>query len=287
VTTSLRRSALYLPASNARAIAKARTLACDVVILDLEDAVAPEEKVAARLAAVAAAGEGGFGDRLLVARVNGHDTPWGADDLRAVATAGFDAVLVPKVSSADDIRRYAAALGCRAQLWAMIETCASVFALDTIAATARDTPLSGLVMGTNDLAKEMRVRPDAARTPFLPFLSFAVAAARAAGLIALDGVFNELDDPDCLAAACAQSVAFGFDGRTLIHPAQIAACNAAFTPTAAELAQAHAIIDAFGAPANANKGAVRVNSAMVERLHLAQARRTVATAETCAAHDAR
>lgn len=287
MTTSLRRSALYLPASNARALVKARALACDVVILDLEDAVAPEEKDAARRAAVTAAREGGFGDRLLVVRVNGRDTPWGADDLRAVAPAGFDAVLVPKVSSADDVRHYAAALGTSTQLWAMIETCASVFALDAIAATARDTPLAALVMGTNDLAKEMRARLDAARTPFLPFLSLAVAAARKEGLVALDGVFNGLDDPEGLTVACAQSVAFGFDGRTLIHPGQIAACNAAFTPTDAEVAQARAIVAAFDDPANTGKGAVRVNGAMAERLHLAEAHRTVAMAEACAARDTR
>ncbi len=280
--TDLRRSALYLPASNARAIAKARTLACDVVILDLEDAVAPEEKVAARAAAVAAAREGGFGERTLVARANGLDTEWGEADLVALAGAGFAAILVPKVTSPGDVARYAARVG-DAALWIMIETCGSLFALEPIAAMTASTPLTTMVLGTNDLAKEMRARPGTDRAPFLPFLSFAVAAARAHGLAVIDGVYNAIDDAEGFAAACAQSVAYGCDGRTLIHPGQIAACNAAFSPDADALRQAEAIVAAFAAPENAAKGALRVGGAMVERLHLDEARRIIAFAEACAA----
>jgi len=280
--TDLRRSALYLPASNPRAIAKARTLDCDVVILDLEDAVAPDEKARARDAAVAAAREGGFGGRLLVARANGLDTRWGEADLAALAGAGFAAILVPKVASADDVARYAARVG-DAELWIMIETCGSLFALEPIAAMATSTRLTTMVLGTNDLAKEMRVRPGPDRAPFLPFLSFAVAAARLHGLAVLDGVYNAIDDAEGFASACAQSVDYGCDGRTLIHPSQIAACNAAFSPDADALRRAQAIVAAFAAPENAGKGALRVDGAMAERLHLDEARRTIAFAEACAA----
>jgi len=282
--TDLRRSALYLPASNPRAVAKARTLPCDVVILDLEDAVAPEEKARARDAAVAAAREGGYGERLLVARANGIDTEWGEADLAALAGAGFDAILVPKIASAADVARYAAHIG-DAELWIMIETCGSLFALEPIAAMAASTRLTTMVLGTNDLAKEMRARPGRDRAPFLPFLSFAVAAARLHGLSVLDGVYNAIDDAEGFAAACAQSVDYGCDGRTLIHPGQIAACNAAFSPDEAAVRRAQAIVAAFAAPDNAGKGALRVDGAMAERLHLDEARRTIAMAEACAARD--
>jgi len=281
--TDLRRSALYLPASNARAIAKARTLPCDVVILDLEDAVAPEEKGRARDAAVAAAREGGFGERLLVARANGLDTEWGEADLAALAGAGFGAILVPKIASAADVGRYAERAG-DTELWIMIETCGSLFGLEPIAAMAASTRLTTMVLGTNDLAKEMRARFGAGRAPFLPFLSFAVAAARLHGLAVLDGVYNAIDDPEGFAAACAQSVDYGCDGRTLIHPSQIAACNAAFSPDETAVHRAEAIVAAFEAPENAGKGALRVDGAMAERLHLEEARRTIALAKACA-HD--
>ena len=280
------RSALYLPASNPRAIAKARALPCDVVILDLEDAVAPDEKVDARAAAVAAAEEGAFGDRLLVVRVNGRDTPWGEQDLAAIAAAPIDAVLVPKVDGPDDVHRYAADLRQGVALWAMVETCRSVFALDALAAAAADTPLSAFVLGTNDLAKEMGARPTATRAPFLPFLSFAVAAARAHGLAVLDGVWNAIDDTDGFANACAQSVEFGCDGRTLIHPSQIAACNRAFTPAPDEVARAAAIVEAFALPENEGKGALRVGGAMAELLHLTQAQALLVRARACEQRDA-
>ena len=281
-----RRSALYLPASNARAIAKARTLPADVIVLDLEDAVAPDAKDEARAAAVAAVREGGFGNREVAIRANAIDTPWGMADLAAIAESGADAVLVPKVGSADDIQRYHQALESaprELQLWAMIETCAAMPRLDAIAAMAHATRLSLFILGVNDLAKEMRARLTPDRTPFLPFLSLAVAAARAHGLAILDGVCNEFRDLAVVAAEAEQGLLFGFDGKTLIHPDQIAPCNAVFSPHPDDLARAQAIITAFGLPENAGRGAIRVDGAMVELLHLDQARRLVTLAEQIAA----
>jgi len=280
-----RRSALYLPASNAKAIAKARTLPADIVILDLEDAVAPEAKAEARAAALAAAAEGGFGRRELAIRANGIDTPWGAADLAAIATSGVDAVLVPKVSSPADIERYQAALAAAPatlQLWAMIETCACLPQLDAIAAMAKSTRLSLFVMGTNDLAKEMRAQLTPERTPFLPFLSMTVAAARAHGVAVLDGVCNEFRDLDVFRAEAEQGLLFGFDGKSLIHPAQIEPCNDVFSPSEDELHWAGAVIAAFTLPENAGKGAIQVEGKMAELLHLEQAQRLVAVAEQIA-----
>lgn len=281
-----RRSALYLPASNARAIEKARSLAADVVILDLEDSVAPEAKVEARGAAVAAVHEGGFGAREVAIRANGLDTEWGAADLAAIATSGADAVLVPKISSAADIAACQAALDAAPpamQLWAMIETCAAVGALNAIAATAASTRLSLWIMGVNDLAKEMRAQLAPERTPFLPALALAVCAARANAITILDGVCNEFRDLDVFRAEAEQGQLFGFDGKSLIHPDQIAPCNAVFSPAETELAQARAVIDAFALPENAGKGVIRVEGKMVELLHLDQAKRLVAIAERIAA----
>jgi citrate lyase subunit beta/citryl-CoA lyase len=281
-----RRSALYLPASNPKAVAKARTLPCDMIILDLEDAVAPEMKAAARAAAVAAVREGGFGSREVAIRANGIDTEWGAADLAAIACSGVDAVLVPKVSSPQDIDRYHASLRdapAGLQLWAMIETCASVFQLDAIAARAADTRLSLWILGTNDLAKEMRARLTPERTPFLPFLSMAVAAARAHGLTILDGVCNEFRDMAVFRAEAEQGLLFGFDGKSLIHPDQIAPTNEIFSPSASELAWAAAVIAAFALPENTNKGAIRVEGKMTELLHLEQAQRLLAVAARIAA----
>lgn len=281
-----RRSALYLPASNPKALAKARTLPADVVILDLEDAVAPEHKGEARAQAVAAVAEGGFGRRELVIRANGLSTEWGADDLAAAAGAGPDAVLVPKVSSPAEVRAYDAALAAapaHTRLWIMIETCACLPVLHDLAACAADTRLAGFVLGTNDLAKEMRARPGPERTPFLPILTMAVAAARAHGLVVLDGVCNEFRDLDRFTAEAAQGLEFGFDGKTLIHPDQIAPCNAVFSPDAGEIAWAEAVEAAFALPENAGKGAIKVDGKMVELLHLDQARRVLAVAAAIAA----
>lgn len=283
-----RRSALFLPADNARAIAKARDLAADVIVFDLEDAVAPERKLAARAAAVEAVRAGGFGAREIVIRANGIETEWGADDLAAIAGSGADAALVPKVSSAADIGRYAAPLVAAPrslQLWAMIETCAAIGRLDAIAAAATGSRLSAWMIGTNDLAKEMRARLAPDRTAFLPLLSLAVCAARAQGLVILDGVCNEFRDLDALRAQAEQGRALGFDGKSVIHPAQIEPCNAVFSPSAQEIARAQAVIEAFAQPENAGKGAIRVDGGMAERLHLEQAYRLIALAERTAPGD--
>jgi citrate lyase subunit beta/citryl-CoA lyase len=285
MTDRPRRSALYMPASNARAVEKARSLATDVIILDLEDAVAPEAKPAARDQAVAAVRAGGFGRREVVIRCNSLDTPWGAEDLAAAAAAGPDAVLAPKVSSPADIAAYDTALAAapaHTRLWAMIETCAAVLDLKAIAA-ARQGRLAGLAIGLNDLAKEMGGRQTADRAPHLPVLTLAVAAARANGLIALDSVCNALDDPDLLERHCRQGADIGFHGKTLIHPGQLEIANRLFSPDPDEVAWARAVIAAFADPANAGKGALRVDGRLAERLHLGEAERLVAIAEAIAA----
>lgn len=278
-----RRSALYMPAANARAIEKARDLACDVVIMDLEDAVAPDAKALARQQAVDTVKAGGFGRREVVIRVNGLDTPWGAEDLAAASAANPAAILAPKVSSAADVATYDAALSGDTRLWVMIETCASLFALDAIAACAGSSRLEALVIGTNDLAKEMRCRLTVDRAPLAGPLSLSVAAARAHGLTILDGVYNGIEDEDGLARQCAQGAEFGFDGKTLIHPKQIEAANQAFSPAPDEVHWARTIVDAFDLPENASRGVLRVEGRMVERLHLAEAQRLIAVAEAIAA----
>ena len=278
-----RRSALYMPAANARAIEKARDLACDVVILDLEDAVAPDAKDLARQQAVDAVKAGGFGRREVVIRVNGLDTPWGAEDLAAASAAHPAAILAPKVSSAADVAAYDAALSGDTRLWVMIETCAALFALDAIAACVAASRLEALVIGTNDLAKEMRCRLTVDRAPLAGPLSLSVAAARAHGLTILDGVYNGIEDEDGLARQCAQGSEFGFDGKTLIHPKQIEAANQVFSPAPDEVHWARTIVDAFDSPENASKGVLRVEGRMVERLHLAEAQRLIAVAEAIAA----
>jgi citrate lyase subunit beta/citryl-CoA lyase len=281
-----RRSVLYMPADNARALEKARSLPCDAVIIDLEDAVAPENKLAARAQAVAAVRAGGFGGREVVIRVNGRDTPWGAEDLAAAVEAQPDAILVPKVNDAADLSTYNAAISGAPRLWAMIETCASVFQLDAIGRAAGTTRLEAWVIGTNDLAKEMRCRPGAERAPLLPALALAVTAARAHGIAVIDGVFNAIGDAEGLARQCAQGADFGFDGKSLIHPGQIGPANAAFSPTAEEIGWARSVVAAFALPENADKGVVKVDGKMTERLHLAQAQRALAVAEAVARHEA-
>lgn len=280
-----RRSVLFLPASNPKAVARARELAADVIILDLEDAVAPEAKDDARAAAIAAVHEGGWGRRELIIRVNSIDSPWGAADLAAVAAAGPDAVLVPKVSTPDDLLAYNEALAGAppaTRLWAMIETCSVVPELNRLAALKAGTRLAAFVLGTNDLAKDMRAQIKPGRAPFLPILSAAVCAARAHGLVVIDGVCNEFRDASVLTAEAQQGLEFGFDGKALIHPDQVELCNAVFSPSAAELAQARAIVAAFGDPAQAGKGAIRLEGMMIELLHLDQARRVLAIAAAIA-----
>jgi len=276
MTFRLRRSALYLPASNPRAIDKARALPCDVVILDLEDAVGQSDKAAARGLAVAAIRSGGFGPRELVVRCNALDTPWGREDLASLRANPPDAVLVPKIASPDDLAAYAAASGPGLGLWVMIETCSAVLRLDAIAAAA---PVQGLVLGVNDLAREMRCRSGPDRLALQPAMALTVTAARAHGKAVLDGVYNALDDPEGLESECRQAAMFGFDGKTLIHPAQIAPCNRAFSPDADEVAWARAVIEAFALPQNAGVGALRMGGFMVERLHLEAAQRTLSQAD--------
>jgi citrate lyase subunit beta/citryl-CoA lyase len=277
-----RRSALYMPAANARAIEKARELACDVVILDLEDAVAPEAKEIARRQAVEAVKAGGFGRREVVIRINGLDTPWGRDDLAAAAQARPDAILAPKVSSGADVAAYDGGLLGATRLWAMIETCAAIFALSEIAG-ATGARLDALVVGTNDLAKEMRCRLTVERAALAGPLSLAVAAARAHELSILDGVFNGIDDDEGLARQCDQGAEFGFDGKTLIHPRQIEPANRAFSPAPEEIEWSRTIVSAFDSPENAAKGVIRIEGRMVERLHLGEARRLIAVADAIAA----
>ncbi|KQT34772.1 malyl-CoA thiolesterase [Sphingomonas sp. Leaf412] len=271
-----RRSALFLPASNARAIEKARTLAADVVILDLEDAVAPDRKGEARDAAVAAVRAGGFGHRELVVRANAMGAQGADDDLRALKGSGVDAVLLPKVDSAATLRHARAVLGDGPALWAMIETPRAILDLAAIVGAARDTGLAALVAGTNDLAKEIRCRPGVDRAPLIPVLVQIVVAARAAGLVAFDGVSNVLDDEEAVAAECRQGLTLGFDGKTLIHPSQIAPANRVFAPDADAVRWAAAVVASFNHPDAAAKGAIRVEGQMVERLHLEEARRTLA-----------
>lgn len=268
-----RRSALFMPASNARAIDKARGLDCDVVMLDLEDAVAPEAKAVAREQAVAAAG---FGHREFVIRANALDSEWGADDLAAIARSGCDAVLLPKVSDAATLVAARAALGPDKALWAMIETARGVVDLPAIVAVAAETGLAALVVGPNDLARELRLRPGADRAALLPILGRVVLVGRMAGLVVIDGVTNVLDDEARIEAECRQGRDWGFDGKSLIHPAQIAPANRVFAPDAEEVTSAEAIVAAFALPENAGKGAIRVAGRMVELLHLAEAKRTLA-----------
>jgi citrate lyase subunit beta / citryl-CoA lyase len=278
-TARPRRSVIYVPAANRKAVEKARTLSCDAVILDLEDGVAPEVKEVARDRAIDAIRAGGFGTRELIVRINGLDTPWGAADMEAVVGCGSDAVLVPKVNDAADIRRYDAALGSAPQnvrLWAMIETTRCLFRLEEIAAAPTRSRLSVLVMGTNDLANEAQARLTAERVPLQWALGMTVAAARSHDLGVLDGVFNDIEDEAGFRRQCEQGSDFGFDGKTLIHPRQIAACNRAFSPTSEALEWAQSLIDAFNLPENREKGAIRVNGKMVERLHLVQAQRMLA-----------
>ena len=281
-----RRSVLYLPGSNARAIEKARTLPCDVVVLDLEDSVAPEAKIAARALACEAVRLGGFGGRELVIRANGLDTPWGAADLAEAANAGANAVLVPKVSAPADLAAYRKALGPKTPLWAMIETCQAILALEALGRASRAEDVGCWVIGTNDLIMEMRCRPGPDRAPLVSALSLSVMAARAHGLCMIDGVFNDIPDLEGLARECAQGSDLGFDGKSLIHPTHLEVANRIFSPEAEAVAWARTVAQAFDLPENADKGVLKVDGRMVERLHLAEALRLIAVAEAIAAHEA-
>lgn len=284
------RSALYMPGSNARALEKAKTLATDVVIFDLEDAVAPDQKTAARKQVIEAVAKGGFGTRQVVIRINALDTPWGAEDLAAAAAVKPNAVLLPKPNVGADIQRATDVLDrakadSSVKLWAMIETPLSILNIAEIAGTARHagSRLECFVLGTNDLVKETRAELDGNRTAALYWLSAAVTAARAHGLLALDGVFNAFKDLDGLMRECLQGRSLGFDGKTLIHPDQIAFANEAFAPAAGDVVWARKIIAAFDEPAHVGKGVITLEGRMVELLHRDMARRTVAIADAIAA----
>ncbi len=290
MNTRPRRSVLYMPGSNARAIEKAKTLPVDGVILDLEDSVAPDAKETARKQVVDAVKAGGFGKREVFIRVNGVDTPWHADDLAAAAHAAPDAILVPKISNPDMLEMIGRRLldmgtDHKTRVWAMIETPLAIFNILSIAAEAKDSEarLSGFIMGTNDLAKDTRARLVPGRAPMLSWLSTCVAAARIYGIDILDGVYNDIGKADGFEMECRQGVELGFDGKTLIHPNQIAPCNTAFSPSPEEVALARKMIAAFDLPENKSKGVVSIDGRMVERLHADMARRTVAIAEAIAA----
>jgi citrate lyase subunit beta/citryl-CoA lyase len=284
-----RRSVLYMPGSNARAMEKARTLPVDAVILDLEDSVAPEAKVAARKQVVEAVAAGAFGAREVFIRVNGIDTPWHADDLSAAAHAAPSAILMPKISTVDQLERIGQRLldmktDLKTRVWAMIETPTAIFNILLLAAKARDseTRLDGFVMGTNDLAKETRARIVPGRRPMQSWLARCLLAAHAHGLDILDGVYNDIGDAEGFARECAEARDMGFDGKTIIHPSQIETANAVIAPSAEEVAQAKKILAAFNEPENAGKGVIALDGRMVERLHADMARRTVAIAEAIA-----
>lgn len=285
-----RRSVLYMPGANPKALEKARSLPADALIFDLEDAVAPEAKHEARAAVAAAVGSRAYGRREVIVRVNGLATEWGREDVQAAAAVGPDAVLFPKVEGAADIRAAARALAeagaPETPFLVMIETPKAILALKDIAEAAADTRLLGFVMGTNDLAKELRVRPTPDRVAFQTALSLTVTAARAHGLVAIDGVFNDIQNAEGFEAECRQGVALGFDGKTLIHPSQLEAANRWFAPAPEEVARAHAVIAAFALPENAGRGVIKVDGRMTELLHLAEAKRIAAVAEAIAAAEA-
>nr|WP_272924727.1 CoA ester lyase [Streptomyces sp. SID4951] len=280
-----RRSVLYMPGANERALEKAKSLPADALILDLEDAVAPDAKADARKRVAAAAASGEYGYREVTIRVNGPGTAWHADDLRAAAEAGPDAVVVPKVDSADTVREVERALEAagapdRTAIWAMVETPRAM--LDARAVAAASERLTVLVMGTNDLAKELHAEHVPGRAPLLTGLSLALLAARDTGKAILDGVYNDVKNAEGFEAECVQGRQFGFDGKTLIHPSQVEPCNRAFAPSADQIARAQKIIDAFDEATREGRGVVTVDGRMIENLHVEDARRILALAEAIA-----
>lgn len=282
-----RRSVLYMPGANSKALEKAKTLAADALIFDLEDSVAPDAKAEARANVEAAVAGGGYGRREIIIRVNALSSEWGGDDIAMAARVKPDGVLFPKVSSAADMEAADAALTKAGApedvaIWAMIETPLAVLDIKDIAAASKRTRLAGFVMGLNDLAKEQRASFTPGREAFMTSLTLSVLAARAYGIAAIDAVHNDISDMAAFDAACRQGAMLGFDGKTLIHPNQIESCNAIFAPSADEVTNARAIIAAFADPANAGKGVIKVNGKMTELLHLEQARRVIAIAEAIA-----
>jgi len=288
--TRPRRSLLFMPGSNARALDKGRSLPADGLILDLEDAVAADAKVGAREQVAKAVAADGYGGRELLIRINGLDTPWWSDDVAMAGQAAPDGIVVPKVSSVEDLATITdrlADVGADPSLkiWAMIETARAVLDADKLAASSRaaQSRLAGFVFGPNDMARETRIRMVPGRATMLPMIAHCILAARAHGLEMLDGPYSDFSDAEGFAQECAQARDLGFDGKTLIHPAQIEACNATFSPPAAEVVQARRIIAAFAQPENAGRGAIQIDGRMVERLHAEMARRTIEIADAIAA----
>lgn len=280
MNTSLRprRSALYMPSSNEKALEKAKTIASDAIIFDLEDAVSPDAKPAARANAVAAANSGAYGSRELTIRCNGLDTPWGADDIAAAATACVSAVVIPKINSVAEVNAVSAALRAAGApdeilIWAMIETPTAIFDVRAIAAHPR---VATLVMGTNDLAKELRATQVRGRAPLVPHLATALLAAREAGKVILDGVFNDVKDLDAFRDECVQGMHMGFDGKTLIHPTQVEIANNVWAPSADEVDHAKRVIAAFDEATAEGRGVITVDGRMIENLHVDNARRVLA-----------
>jgi citrate lyase subunit beta/citryl-CoA lyase len=287
--TRARRSLLFMPGSNARALDKGRNLPADGLILDLEDSVAPEAKATAREQIASAVAARGFGKREILIRTNGLDTPWWRDDVAMAAKVRPDGILVPKVSSVADLKAIGnqlgeAGAGASIAVWAMIETARAVLHAEELAA-ARDagTQLAGFVFGPNDISRETRIRMLPGRAAMVPMITHCILAARAHGLEILDGPYSDFSNVGGFALECAQGRDLGFDGKTLIHPGQIEACNAIFTPPADEVAHARRIIAAFEQPENASRGAISLDGQMVERLHAEMARRTIAIADAIAA----
>lgn len=280
-----RRSVLYMPGANERALEKAKTLPTDALILDLEDSVAPDAKADARKRVAEAAASGEYGYREVTIRVNAPGTQWHADDIRAAAEAAPDAVVVPKVDSPETVRQVEAALteaGApdRTAIWAMIETPQALFAATAIAAAS--PRLTVLVLGTNDLAKELHAEHVPGRAPLLTGLSLALLAARATGRAILDGVYNDVRDLPGFEAETRQAKQFGFDGKTLIHPTQLEPCNRIFAPAEAEVERSRRIIAAFEEATSQGRGVVTVDGRMIENLHVEEARRVLALAEAVA-----
>ncbi|WP_316186215.1 MULTISPECIES: CoA ester lyase [unclassified Bradyrhizobium] len=285
-----RRSLLFMPGSNARALEKGRNLPADGLILDLEDSVAPDTKAAARDQIAKAVAADGYGKRELLIRINSLDTTWWRDDVAMAGQAATDGILVPKVSTVEDLRLVTdrlAEVGADPALkvWAMIETARAVLDADLLAATVHEegSRLAGFVFGPNDISRETRIRMLPGRSTMLPMISHCILATRAHGLEILDGPYSDFANTDGFAQECIQARDLGFDGKTLIHPGQIDACNAIFTPPADEVAAARKIIAAFELPENASRGAIQIDGRMVERLHAEMARRTIAIADAIAA----
>ena len=274
------RSVLYIPASKERALDKARSLDVDAIIFDLEDAVTPDAKVEARDTLKAALQEGGYGARAKIIRLNGLDSAWGREDAEAMKDAAADAFLLPKVGSAADVEALAAIIGKDKDIWAMIETPMGVMKAEEIAAHPQ---MKGFVAGTNDLAKELNCRFRADRLPMITSLSMMLLAAKAHGIVAIDGVYNQFKDDEGLAAECAQGRDMGFEGKTLIHPAQVAVCNEAFSPSAEEIDLAERQIAAFEETEASGQGVAVVDGKIVENLHVEMARKILALAEAVSA----